>query len=117
MRPSPEPVHSTLMSRGEGASAVKVPCAEAVWVDAYLPAFAGMSHFSPRVRSPLMGVQLWPPLVVFQTPAVPKKRTFGSFGDQLRGCVRTLRAGGPLAGTSAAAPPRPPPGGPTFIFW
>jgi len=38
---------------------------------AYLPALAGTSHVW-RVRSPLIAVQLWPPLVVFQTPAVAK---------------------------------------------
>ena len=30
-----------------------------------------------------MAVQLWPPLVVFQTPAVAKNRTLGSLGDQI----------------------------------
>jgi hypothetical protein len=42
---------------------------DGVTVDAYLPALAGMSHVW-RVRSPLMAVQLCPPLVVFHTPAV-----------------------------------------------
>ena len=69
IRPSPVPAHSTLTSSGEGASAVIEPCAAGVTVDAYLPAFAGTSQVW-RVRSPLMAVQLWPPLVVFQTPAV-----------------------------------------------
>src|SRR5579864_639677 len=58
IRPSPVPAHSTFTSRGEGASAVIDPCATGVTVDAYLPALAGISHFSPRVRSPLIGVQL-----------------------------------------------------------
>src|ERR1017187_41043 len=52
----------------------------------YLPALAGTSHVW-RVRSPLMGVQLCPPLVVFHTPAVPKKSTLGSLGDQMSGWV------------------------------
>ena len=67
--PSPVPAQRTLTSSGEGASAVTVPSGEGVTVDAYLPALAGISHVA-RVRSPLIGVQLWPPLVVFQTPAV-----------------------------------------------
>src|SRR5215468_27746 len=68
--PSPLPAQSTLTSSGEGASAVIVPKAEGVTVDPYLPAFGGMSQVAPRVRSPLIGVQLRPPLVVFHTPAV-----------------------------------------------
>ena len=63
------PAQSTLTSRGEGASAVIVPSGAGVTVPAYLPAFAGTSQVW-RVRSPLMAVQLWPPLVVFHTPAV-----------------------------------------------
>src|SRR4051812_34622295 len=78
--PSPVPAHSTFTSSGEGASAVTEPIAAGVTVPAYLPAFAGMSHVC-RVRSPLIAVQLWPPLVVFHTPAVAYKRTFGSLGD------------------------------------
>src|SRR5487761_1931723 len=70
IRPSPVPAHRTLTSSGEGASAVMEPRAVGVTVEPYFPAFDGMSHFSPRVRSPLMGVQLCPPLVVFQAPAV-----------------------------------------------
>src|ERR1022692_2915634 len=77
-RPSPVPAHRTLTSRGEGPSAVTDRVADTVTVEAYLPAFCGTSHFWARVRSPLMAVQLWPPLVVFQTPAVAKNRTFGS---------------------------------------
>src|ERR1035437_8048624 len=68
-RPSPVPAHSTLTSRGDGASAVTEPCAAGVTVDAYFPAFEGTSQVW-RVRSPLIGVQLWPALVVFHTPAV-----------------------------------------------
>src|ERR1019366_1790387 len=100
MRPSPVPAQSTLTSRGEGA-------------------LAGTSHVG-RVRSPLMGVQLCPPLVVFHTPAVPKKSTLGSLGDQMSGWVRTVRAGGSgaagaaprpaVAGAGGAGAPRPPPG-------
>src|SRR5260370_96470 len=71
IKPSPLPVQSTLTSSGEGASAVIVPSAEGVTVDAYLPAFAGTSQVW-RVKSPLIAVQLWPPLVVFHTPAVAK---------------------------------------------
>ena len=67
--PSPVPAQSTLTSSGEGASAVTDPSGDGVTVDAYLPAFAGTSQVW-RVRSPLMAVQLCPPLVVFQTPAV-----------------------------------------------
>src|SRR3954453_19736008 len=77
MRPSPLPAHRTLTSSGEGASAVTVPAAEGVTPDAYLPALAGTSQVW-RVRSPLIGVQLWPPSIVFQTPAVAKKSTLGS---------------------------------------
>ena len=69
MKPSPVPAHRTFTSSGEGASAVTDPCAAGFTVDAYLPALAGMSQVC-RVRSPLMAVQLWPPLEVFQTPAV-----------------------------------------------
>src|SRR5580700_3907713 len=68
-RPSPVPAQSTLTSRGEGASAVMEPAGAGVTVEAYLPAFVGTSQ-DWRVRSPLMGVQLWPPLLVFHTPAV-----------------------------------------------
>ena len=50
--------------RGDRAHA-----ATGVTVEAYLPALVGTSQVW-RVRSPLMAVQLWPPLVVFQTPAV-----------------------------------------------
>ena len=67
--PSPVPAHSTLTSSGDGASAVIEPSGAGVTEDAYLPAFAGTSQVW-RVRSPLMAVQLWPPLTVFQTPAV-----------------------------------------------
>ena len=70
MTPSPVPAHRTFRSSGEGASAVMEPVAVGVKPDAYLPAFEGGSHLSPRVRSPLMAVQLWPPLTVFQTPEV-----------------------------------------------
>src|ERR1041385_8604331 len=73
MSPSPVPAHRTFTSRGEGESAVTDPSAVACTVDAYLPALAGVSHFSARVRSPEIAVQLWPPLVVFQTPAVDRK--------------------------------------------
>ncbi len=69
IRPSPVPAQSTFTSSGEGASAVMVPRADGFTVDAYLPALAGTSHVW-RVRSPLIGVQLCPPLMVFQTPAV-----------------------------------------------
>src|SRR5580704_11262814 len=64
-RPSPVPAHSTLASSGEGASAVIEPRGEGVSVLPYLPALAGISQVW-RVRSPLMAVQLWPPLLVFQ---------------------------------------------------
>jgi hypothetical protein len=67
--PSPVPAQSTLTSSGEGAIAVTVPSADGVTVDAYLPALGGTSQVW-RVRSPLMAVQLCPPLVVFHTPAV-----------------------------------------------
>src|SRR5271157_1150359 len=67
--PSPVPAHSTLTSRDDGASAVIDPVGAGVTVPAYLPAFAGTSQVW-RVRSPLMAVQLWPPLAVFHTPAV-----------------------------------------------
>src|ERR1700733_4105995 len=69
MRPSPAPAQSTLTSSGEGARAVMEPCGAGVTVAAYLPALAGTSHVW-RVRSPLMAVQLCPPLPVFHTPAV-----------------------------------------------
>src|SRR5689334_12880197 len=70
MTPSPVPAQSTLTSRGEGASAVTLPSADGFTVDAYLPALEGMSQVARRVRSQEIGVQEWPPLVVFQTPAV-----------------------------------------------
>src|SRR5215472_7038629 len=69
IKPSPVPAQSTLLSSGDGASAVTVPSADGVTPGAYLPALAGISQVW-RVRSPLIAVQLWPPLVVFQTPAV-----------------------------------------------
>src|ERR1700689_2677918 len=84
MRPSPAPAHSTLTSSGEGASAVMEAVAAGVTVAPYLPAFAGTSQVW-RVRSPLIAVQLWPPLLVFPTPAVAKKSTLGSLGDQISG--------------------------------
>src|SRR5262249_58126812 len=114
----PVPAQSTLASSGEGASAVTDPSARSGGLKpaAYLPAFAGISHLSPRVRSPLIAVQLWPPFVVFQTPAVAKKSTLGSFGDQMIGWVRTVRAGGSLGAAAddveaprPPLPPRPPP--------
>src|SRR6516164_11737831 len=70
MSPSPVPAHSTFTSSGDGESAVTDPSAVAVTPDAYLPELDGISHFSPRVRSPLIAVQLCPPLTVFQTPEV-----------------------------------------------
>src|SRR5271168_4543232 len=69
IRPSPVPAQSTLTSTGEGARAVIVPSGDGPTVEPYLPAFTGMSHVW-RVKSPLIGVQLCPPLVVFHTPAV-----------------------------------------------
>src|ERR1035438_2924385 len=66
-RPSPVPAHRTLTSSGAGARAPPEPAGEGVTVEAYLPALRGTSQVW-RVRSPLMAVQLWPPLVVFQTP-------------------------------------------------
>ena len=54
------------MSRGDGESAVIVPCGPGVTVLAYLPALAGTSHVW-RARSGLMRVQLWPRSTVFQT--------------------------------------------------
>src|SRR5580692_7374180 len=68
IRPSPVPAHKTLTSSGEGASAVMEPDAEGVTEAPYFPAFVGTSQVW-RVRSPLMGVQLWPALLVFHTPA------------------------------------------------
>src|ERR1041385_5421949 len=103
MRPSPVPAQSTLTSRGEGASAVTDPAGAGVTVEAYFPALAGTSQVW-RGRSPLMGVQLGPPLMVFQTPAVAKKRTLGSMGDQISGWVRTVRAGGSPLGAGAPRP-------------
>src|SRR5215472_11467151 len=47
----------------------------------------------------------------------------GSLGDQINGCVRTVRAGGSFAGAASPRPPRPPaaprppPPGPTCDFW
>src|SRR5579862_7601334 len=70
MYPSLVPAHSTLTSRGDGPSAVTEPTACADTVAPYFPALVGVSHLSARVRSPLIGVQLCPALVVFQTPAV-----------------------------------------------
>src|SRR5580704_8622502 len=67
--PSPVPAQSTLTSSGEGARAVIEPVADGVTVEPYLPALAGTSQVW-RVRSPLIAVQLWPPLLVFHTPAV-----------------------------------------------
>src|SRR5271170_7393173 len=111
MKPSPVPAQSTFTSIGEGASAVTEPCAAAFTVGAYLPALAGTSQVC-RVRSPLIGVQLCPPLEVFQTPAVAKKRMLGSLGDQISGWVRTTRAGGAESGA-----PRPGAGGPMLARW
>src|ERR1043165_8947501 len=70
--PSPVPAQSTLTSSGDGARAVTEPSARSGRLNpsAYLPALAGISHSLPRVRSPLIGGQLWPPFTVFQTPAV-----------------------------------------------
>src|SRR5581483_5588043 len=67
--PSPVPAHRTFTSSGDGDSAVTVPSADAFTSLAYLPAFDGMSHFSARVRAPLIAVHDFPPFVVFHTPA------------------------------------------------
>src|ERR1039457_4257546 len=111
MRPSPVPAQSTLTSSGEGAIAVTVPPGAGVTVGAYLPALPGTSHVW-RERSPLMGVQLCPPLAVFHTRWVAKKSKLGSLGDQMMGWVRTVRG----AGSDAAAAPRPPPPGVMLAF-
>src|SRR5579872_1481510 len=70
--PSPVPAHRTFASSGEGASAVMDPRGAGAAVDseAYFPALRGISHLSPRVRSPLMALQLCPPLTVFHTNCV-----------------------------------------------
>src|SRR5215469_10512682 len=69
MLPSSLPAHITLTSSGEGARAVMAPDCDGVTVAPYLPVLDGTSQVF-RVRSPEMAVQLWPPLVDFQTPAV-----------------------------------------------
>src|SRR3954452_23336615 len=64
--PSSVPAHSTLMSRGDGDSAVMLPSGEGVTFAPYLPVFAGAVHVC-RARSGLMRVQLCAWSVDFHT--------------------------------------------------
>ena len=64
--PSSVPAQITRTSRGDGASAVMVPCGAGVTLAAYLPTLAGTAQVW-RARSGLIRVQLWPRSVDFHT--------------------------------------------------
>ena len=67
--PSSVPAQSTLMSRGDGESAVIEPLGEGV-TGSRTCRCSRERPTSARARSPLMRVQLWPPSIVLNTASL-----------------------------------------------